>query len=137
MPNCAEHFRQYLRNPDAYDEKACIKHCKMFKHHNSWKYSEAFIVAFEGRAPMTVYSKYNQAFKHPHPLNRIVDYIEYMIEKEPSRITLHLASGLVYHEFGEDALSKEHFDKYFEICNDHRIKRVLIDKNIWSHSEVA
>ena len=133
----AKAYYSIARNSDVATAKACIKHCKMFKHHNSWKYSEAFIAAFEGRAPMTVYSKYNQAFKHPHPLNRIVDYIEYMIEKEPSRITLHLAAGLVYHEFGEDALSKEHFDKYFEICNDHRIKRVLIDKNIWSHSEVA
>ena len=122
---------------NAASAKECIKSCKLFKQRNSWKYSDAFIAAFEERAPMTIYSKYIQAFKHPQQLNRIVDYIEYMIDKEPNRISLHLAAGLVYNEMGEVLLSKEHFDKYFEKRGDHRIKCVLKEKKIWAQSKIA
>ena len=45
-----------------------------------------------------IYRKYATAFKYEQDLTRIVYYIEYMLDKEPERIGLHLAAGLVYHE---------------------------------------
>lgn len=77
---------------------------------------------------MSIYKKYSQAFQYDQDLNRIVDYIEYILEKEPDKVGLHLAAGLVYNEIDQKSLAKEHLDWYFAESGDDRIRRVFADK---------
>ena len=125
------------QNSDICAAKECIKKCKQYKKRTSWRYSEAFIAAYENRTPMIIYKKYSQAFRHDQSLTRIVDYIEYMLEQEPARVGLHFAAGLVYNNIGQERLAREHFDCYFAVNNDNKIKQVLTDKGIWSADKVA
>lgn len=110
----------------------CIEMCKKNKRQHNWRYSDAFLSAYEDKAAMTIYKKYTQAFKYDQQLNRIVDYIEYILDKHPERYSLHLAAALVYEEMGEKILSKQHYDEYFSLHDDVRLKKVLIDKKRWT-----
>ena len=112
--------------------KDCIEMCKKDKHKHDWRYSEAFILAYEGRAAMTIYRKYNQAFKYNQHLNRIVDYIEYILDNHPDKTSLHLAAALVYDEIGDKILSEQHFNQYFASHDDDRLKKVLVEKKKWT-----
>lgn len=118
-------------NGDIMQIKNCIEMCKKDKRRNNWRYSDAFLTAYENKAAMTIYKKYTQAFKYDEPLNRIVDYIEYILDNRPERSSLHLAAALVYDEIGESILSKQHFDLYYSTHDDTRLKKLLIGKNKW------
>lgn len=110
--------------------RECIKTCKQYKGQNSWRYSDAFLTAYEKRSPLLIYRKYATAFKYEQDLNRIVYYIEYMLDKEPERIGLHLAAGLVYHEIDEKQLSTEHLQQYLSECWNDGLFRILTEKGI-------
>lgn len=93
--------------------KKCLENCKKAKDNNSWVYDDAFLSAYCGHAPTTIMSKYTKAFKVPYKsLVEIVDYIEYILDTEPKKSTLHLAAGLVYEEMGEAKLKKQHLAIY-------------------------
>ena len=77
-----------------------------------------------------IYRKYATAFKYEQDLTRIVYYIEYMLDKEPERIGLHLAAGLVYHEIDEKQLSTEHLQQYLSECWNDGLFHILTEKGI-------
>ena len=81
---------------------------------------------------MLIYRKYNQAFKYNQHLNRIVDYIEYILDNHPDKTSLHLAAALVYDEIGDKILSEQHFNQYFASHDDDRLKKVLVEKKKWT-----
>lgn len=110
--------------------RECVKTCKQYKGQNSWRYSDAFLAAYEMRSPLLIYRKYATAFKYEQDLNRIVYYIEYMLDKEPERIGLHLAAGLVYHEIDEKQLSTEHLQQYLSECWNDGLFHILTEKGI-------
>lgn len=91
-----------------------INKCKEFKSIKTWKYSEAFLTAFSHKSPNTIIKKYEDAFKVPYDLLRIADYVEYIIEKSPEHVDLHLAVALVYDKIGDTALASEHFKVYLQ-----------------------
>ena len=96
-------------NHDAPAAKKCIEKCKALKEKKDWLYSDAFLSAYCGHAPTTVLSKYNKALKVPYKsLVELVDYIEFVIESEPQKVTLHLAAGLIYEAMGDIKLMKQH-----------------------------
>ncbi len=119
FPDTYDYFlgKAYYLVASALDEKEarnCINKCKGFKIIKTWKYSEAFLTAFSHRAPNTIIKRYEEAFKVPQDLLRIADYIEYIIEKSPEHVDLHLAAALVYDKIDETALATEHFNTYLQ-----------------------
>lgn len=128
------------KNADIAAAKKCISKCKKFKGHQTWRYSEAFLAAYEEKNPMTIYKKYMQAFKSDpnHNLCQIGEFIERMLEKEPQRLSLHFAAGLVYFEFGQAESSNAHFSYYFEKKgNLEEMKQLLCNKQIWNSNKAA
>lgn len=109
----------------------CVAKCKMSKDSTSWMYSEAFLSAYMNKAPGSVISKYRKAFSNPYKsLSEIVEYIEFVIERQPDKVTLHLAAGLVYEEMGDQKLMKHHFAVFMNQVKrlDQRTKDKLMVK---------
>ena len=119
-------------NSDIAAAKECIQKCKQFKDRNSWRYSEAFVIAYENRSALTIYKKYTQALKYEQDLHRIVDFIENIIDKEPRRTGLHLAAGLIYHKISQEELAQEHFRCYLAENDDKKIRQILLEKKMWT-----
>ena len=71
---------------------------------------------------------YSEAFKAPEDLLRIADYIEYIIEKAPDHMDLHLAAALVYDQIEETALASEHFRLYLETEAGKKIAEFIRSK---------
>jgi len=141
-PNTYEYYLEkaffhVARNSNIAAARDCVKVCKQFKNQNSWRYSDAFLTAYENRPPLMIYRKYSTAFKYDQDLSRIVDYIEYILDKEPDRIGLHLAAGLVYHEIDQKQLSTEHLNLYLKECSNDSFSKILIDKGVWDAVTVA
>jgi len=126
--NLNKAYYHVARNTDISSAKKCIDKCKQMNQLTNWRYSDAFFAAYDGIPPLSIYKKYCQAFKSEQNLYKIVDFIEYFIEREPGRITLHLAAGLVYDVIGDTILAKEHFEAYLNVEKDNRIRAVLTRK---------
>ena len=108
--------------------RKCINECRQFRTIKTWKYSEAFLSAFNHNSPNTIICKYSEAFKAPEDLLRIADYIEYIIEKAPDHMDLHLAAALVYDQIEETALASEHFRLYLETEAGKKIAEFIRSK---------
>lgn len=111
--------------------KSCVEKCKRSKQNREWLYSDAFLGAYLGLAPSTVLLRYKRAFEVPYDnLVEIIDYIEFVLDKEPEKTNLHLAAGLVYEEIKDFKLMKKHFSFFWENTksNDRKIKLLLIAK---------
>ena len=50
---------------------------------------------------------------HENPLD-LLDYIEFVLEQEPDKVTLHLAAGILYSKTGDSKLSRQHLSIYLE-----------------------
>lgn len=118
-------------NGDIKTAKECVGKCKSCRTDDAWKYSEAFLAAYQGFAPSTVIAKYQQAFKVEYSnLINIADYVEYILEKEPLRKELHLAAGLIYEGIGDVRLMKRHFFLFIDSLSpeNSRVLSVLKEK---------
>ena len=108
-------YAYIILDQDLEAAKKCIKKCKVSKQDTAWRYSDAFLSAYQGHTPQTIISKYKKAFRSPYKsLSQIVEYIEIVLDNEPHRISLHLAAALVYEEMGDVMLMKKHFTTYLE-----------------------
>ena len=97
------------------DSKLASSHvdkCRELGENNDWKYSDAFIAAYENRNPLTVYRKYKAAFKSDFNILLIVEFIECLLEEEPHRGSLHLSLALCYKEIGDYVLMNRHIARY-------------------------
>lgn len=102
-----------ILDQNAESAKRCVEKCKLSKGNTVWMYSEAFLSAYSGLAPGTIFAKYKKAFATPYKsLSELVEYIEFVIEREPDKLSLHLAAALVYEEMGDQRLMKHHFSVY-------------------------
>ena len=100
---------------DGQAAKKCIERCKEINLNDSWQYSEAFLSAYLGKSAGIVFSKYAKAFKKPYtnPVE-LLDFIEFVLEQEPNKVTLHLAAGILYSNTGDSVLTKHHLSIYLE-----------------------
>ena len=92
-----------------------IEKCKLIKGRNEWRYSEAFLAAYDNEInPLKVYRKYQGALKHDINIIIIIDFIEDILDQEPEHGGLHLALGLIYHDIKDFILMSYHLKKYKE-----------------------
>lgn len=118
-------------NRDLKLAKNCVGKCKESKEDNTWKYSDAFLSAYQGYAFSTIVNNYKRAFEVPyHGMVDLADYVEYILEMEPDKNGLHLAAGLIYENLGDARLMKKHFSLYMDCLekNKPRIEAVLKEK---------
>lgn len=142
FPNTYDYFlmKAYVlvaQNGSMTKVKHCIEMCKKSNAHDNWKYSEAFIAAYEGNLGLAIYRKYVKAFSADQELMRIAVYIEFILDKKPELTSLHLAAGLVYDKIGDASLAKSHFDKYFQSATDKPVQNILVKRKKWVPPEVA
>lgn len=137
FPNTYDYFQNkayYLIAHDfnSTEARKCMSFCKNSKTHQEWHYGVAFIAAFEGESPYIVYRKYMDAFKYDHPLDQIINYIMYILDRAPEKTTLHLAAALVYDELEDKILAQQQYDMFFEKYDEPRLKRILISQKKWN-----
>ena len=93
--------------------KECIDACKRIKQNNGfWRYSDAFLAAYEGCSLLTAYRKYKTAFKVSYDLIELSLFIEHVLELEPDKESLHFALGLIYEQIGHQELMLYHFNAF-------------------------
>ena len=93
-----------------------------------WKYSDAFLAAYNGKSPLIIYKKYKSAFKVEYNLVYIADYIEFILLDDPERIGLYLAAALVYEELGDNKLAHHYYCKYKNVNNNEKFEEILSEK---------
>jgi len=112
---------------DGSSARQCIEKCKKLDENNDWLYSEAFLCAYMGRDAGIVISKYARAFRTPYEnLVELAGYIEFVLEQEPEKMTLHLAAGLIYSKIGDSILTKQHIAIY--LANVPQTDRRALEK---------
>lgn len=99
---------------DVKKSKEHIKICSTFKNESSWRYSEAFLCAYEGKGELTIYRKYKQAFRKNYDLAEIAWFIEEIYEQESDKFKLLFALGMVYSELGQYSMAEESFSLFIE-----------------------
>lgn len=102
----------FLKNRDIVSAKEHIKHCKLINENDYWKYSEAFLLAYDFENPNIVFSKYKQLEDNSYNLIEIIAFIEQILEEEPNRQLLHLALGILYDYNGDSELSSCHLKQF-------------------------
>ena len=83
-------YYEIAKNRDAKAAGEFVHKEKIVSPSKIWKYSEAFLTAYNGHSPLQIYKKYNSAFKVDYNLLFIADYIEFVIQNEPERVGLFL-----------------------------------------------
>lgn len=100
---------------DGISARKCIVKCRQSNLHQDWTYSDAFLCAYAGNTPGYVISKYNKAFRAMDlNLLELAEYIEIVCAKEPEKITLHLALGILYCRIGNNKLARWHLTLYLD-----------------------
>ncbi len=114
-----------------------INICKQMKRAPKiWKYSEAFLKAYDNKAVGSILSSYKSALTVPYNIADLIVFIEKVLEREKNRTGLYLALAILYKDVGDVLLSNENFAKYISCASDeHRIREILRKKNLYSSKE--
>lgn len=111
---------------DSETARKCITKCRAIEPNaKDWLYSDAFLDAFSGKSSLTIYKKYKKAFRSDYNIELIANYIEYILNKDPTRIKLHLAAYFVYSQMGNEEVAFEHYCTYLKENPDDRIIDVI------------
>lgn len=102
----------FLRGRNIKESRGCIEECRKTLKNHVWRYSDAFLAAYEGKSLLSVYRKYRIAFRIDYDLIEIATFIEHVLEVEPDKTSLHFALGLVYQQIGDLELMKYHLNKF-------------------------
>lgn len=120
------------KNQDIKQARHYINMCKQTcKGDVSWKYSEAFLRAYEDRTIGSIVSGYKAALKVKYNIVNLIYFIEKVLEAHPERRGLHLALAILYEDNEDYQLAKEHFDLYVSSSeNADKTKDILRKKGI-------
>lgn len=89
-----------------------VEKCRLLNERNDWRYSDAFLAAYDDVNPLKVYRKYQVAFKSEFNPLYIIEFIENVLEEEPLRGSLQLALILIYNEIGDTVSLHRHIALY-------------------------
>lgn len=110
--------------------RTCIAMCKnISKTEKSWLYSDAYLTAYDTEKFLTIYNKYEKAFRIPYPIIQLINYIETILEEEPEKTSLLFALGLLYHKSGDiintRVVFREFYQNYPYNTLDERINKII------------
>ena len=111
-----------------------INLCKQIKNApQNWKYSEAFLKAYDNKSIGSIINSYNTALKVPYNIPDLIVFIESVLEREPNRSGLLLAVGILYKNIGDELLANESLRKYVECSADcEKTSQILMRKGLYS-----
>lgn len=106
-----------------------INLCKQMKNAPQiWKYSEAFLKAYDNKSISTILSSYNAALRVRYNVLDLIIFIESVLEREPNRKGLFLAVGILYKSCGDNELAFENIRKYIECSTDSKKTKDILHK---------
>lgn len=114
----------FLKDRNITIAKEHIYICKKINKNDYWKYSEAFLLAYETNNPNIIYSKYKNLKNNSYNNIEIIQFIETVLENEPDKTILHLALGVLYDNIEDKILSNCHFKQfiYHQKC-EYRLRQ--------------
>lgn len=122
------------KEQDSESAKKYINICKQMKHKSKvWMYSDAFLKAYDNKSFSCIHSSYSKALKIEYNTLELIQFIEMILYKEPNRIGLYLALGILYDYLGDEELKKTNIDRYISCSNDkEKIEDMLVKKGLIS-----
>lgn len=91
-----------------------INFCKIIGDNDYWKYSEAFLLAYETNDPNIVYGRYKSLKNNSYNVIDIVAFIEAILSEEKEKSILHLALGVLYDTHDYPILASCHFRQFID-----------------------
>jgi len=121
------------RKHDSKKANELINLCKQRRYEPQiWRYSEAFLKAYDNKSAGTIISAYNTALRIPYNIPDLILFIESVLEREPNRVGLALAAGILYKSLGDQILAIESIRKYVEGAADRKKTiEILKKKNLY------
>lgn len=109
------------KNQDSKSANELINCCKQMKQKSQiWKYSEAFLKAYDNKSIDAIVTSYNSALRIPYNITDLIVFIEQVLVREPNRIGLFLAAGILYRNLGDDKLADENMEIYIALSPDSK-----------------
>ncbi len=105
-------YIQFCKYRDIQKAKEHVAACKTINANSEWLYSDAFLCAYAGDNDMAVVKKYELAQMANFNAVDIIDFIEYVAEKEPTRFRLHLALAMLYSHQQDNKLAAVHIKAF-------------------------
>ena len=112
----------FLKNRDVISAKKYIGACKSLEPNGEWKYSEAFLYAYEGESEGRVVYKYMQALKTDTDYMHLIAFIEDILLKEEDKIMLKFALAILYIETGNIDAAKDTMSEYLKIKENAKLE---------------
>lgn len=104
-----------MLHKDRIEARKCIDRCKQINLREDWMYSDAFLCAYASNTAGHIIAKYNKAFKvETENIVQLADYIEVIRYREPEKISLSLALGILYSKMGNNKLARKNLSVYLE-----------------------
>lgn len=128
----------FKKSRNIIEVKKHLNYCIQFKDREDWKYSDAFLCAYQSQTEGSILSKYFKAFKVPYSHFNLITYIEEILEDEPDKNMLRFAIFLLYLELRDykcaNNVLKEYLankpSKELEDSTKHRILNKYKTKEI-------
>lgn len=122
------------KKQDSKKASELINLCKQIKHApQTWKYSAAFLKAYNNKSINTIVVSYNAALRVPYNISDLIIFIESVLEREPERRGLLLAVGILYKNLGDEELANKSIKKYVECSEDReKVTCILKRKGLYS-----
>ena len=127
------------KKQDSQKANELINLCKQIKQAPQiWRYSEAFLKAYDNKSISAILNSYNAAFRVPYNIPDLIIFIESVLEREPKRSGLLLAVGILYKNLGDEELANDSIKKYIE-CSIDRKKTIdiLSKKSLYSGQRLS
>ena len=127
------------KKQDSQKANELINLCKQIKQAPQiWRYSEAFLKAYDNKSISAILNSYNAAFRVPYNIPDLIIFIESVLEREPKRSGLLLAVGILYKNLGDEELANDSIKKYIE-CSIDRKKTIDIfsKKSLYSGQRLS
>ena len=120
------------KKQDSLEAKKYINICKQRNEPPAWKYSDAFLKAYENKPIGSICSSYRSALKVKYDNKQdLIIFVEMILEKEPNRLGLYLALGILYKEEGDISLSRNNLELYIKESPDPaKAREILIKKSL-------
>lgn len=122
------------KKQDSKKASELINLCKQMKHvPKAWRYSEAFLKAYDNKSIGAIVTSYNTALQVPYNIAELIVFIESVLEREPNRSGLLLAVGILYKDLGDKKLADESIERYIACSMDcKKTIDILRKKNLYS-----
>lgn len=122
---------------DIVQAEKCINRCEEINSNQKWRYSIAFIAAYKNDDCISIFKKYVSAFElSDHNVNRIIQYIEIIIQTTTDRYGLYLALAILYWEYKDNTLAENYYKNFLALVPSKKVITKQLVSCFWDRYEV-